>query len=65
MDERKIAEILKYTRPSKIVKPYGFSARLDKWESIVLEFCQEFMNMNPDFIAEPFLEACGFYEDIQ
>lgn len=65
MDEKDIAKVLKYTRPSKIAKPKGFSHRIEKWESIVLEFCQEFMNKNPDFISEPFLEACGFYDNIQ
>lgn len=65
MDEIEIAKILRYTRPSKTAKPKGFSYRLEKWESMVLEFCQEFMNRNPDFISEPFLEACGFYRDIE
>ena len=65
MDEIEIAKILSYTRPSKIAKPKGYSYRLEKWESVVLEFCQSFMTKNPDFISEPFLEACGFYRDIQ
>ena len=65
MTSEEIAKILRYTRPSRIAKPRGFSIRMEKWESIVLEFCSMFNEKYPDFISEPFLEACGLYEDIQ
>jgi hypothetical protein len=63
MNAVEIAKILNYTKPSKIAKPKGFSHRMEEWESIVLEFCQEFTNKDANFVKERFLTACGFYED--
>ena len=62
MTPTEIAKILCYTKPSKAAKPKGFSHRLEKWESIVLEFAEQ---LEPNIVKESFLTLCGFYEDIQ
>ncbi len=62
MTPTEIAKILHYTKPSKVAKPKGFSHRLEKWESIVLEFAER---LEPNIVKESFLELCGFFEDIQ
>lgn len=62
MEPTKIAEILRYTKPSKIAKPKGFAHRLEKWESIVLEFANE---LDKSVVRESFLEMCGFFEDVE
>lgn len=59
MNYNKIAEILEYTKPSKVAKPKGFSHRMTKWVEIVMEFADTISNQNT---RENFLVSCNYYD---
>lgn len=60
MELEKLAEVLRYTKPSKVARPRGYKLRLEMWESIILEIAKE---INEYIVLESFLDICGFYED--
>jgi hypothetical protein len=59
-DYIKLAETLKYCKPSKIAKPKGFKDRLEAWEGITEQIALTLQEDNSQFNKNKFLTACGY-----